>query len=212
MRSKTRITDYTLANNFDLFATFTFDPAKVDTLDFALVKSKMSKWLNNQRRHSPDLKYLIVAELHKVSGFMHFHALLKNFNGELVQSYQKNGLPRHKNGRNILNIGTYNWGWSTAIKIDDIDKVSSYVQKYITKDMLKISNKKRFWTSRNLIKPKVDYNVDVQELIYSRPLFIQGEYREEYYKIYKILSIHSPLSSEAVEAETSNNFQNVFDH
>lgn len=211
MRTKTRITDYTLANEFDLFTTFTFDPEKVDSLNFEYAKSKMTNWLHVQKRKSPDLKYLIVAEQHK-SGRLHFHALLKNFSGDLVLSYQSNGQPRIKNGRYIYNIGNYKWGYSTAVKIDNIEKVSSYIQKYITKDMLKITNKKRYWSSKNLIKPTKTYNVPLEETVFSRPLFIQGVHKEEYYKIYTILNVQSPLSSEAVEADTSNNSQNVFDH
>jgi len=44
--------------------------------------------------------------------------------------------------------------------------------------MLKISNKKRYWASKNLIKPIIDYNVNVKEIVHSRPLFIMGEYRK----------------------------------
>lgn len=206
------ITDYTLANEFDLFTTFTFDPQKVDSLNFEFAKEKMSNWLKVAKRNSPDLKYLIVAELHKVSGRIHFHALMKNYSGDLHLAYSKNGQPMIKNNRKIYNIGAYKWGYSTAVKIDNIEKVSSYIQKYITKDMLKITNKKRFWASRNLIKPKKTYNVPLEETVFSRPLFITGKHIEEYFKIYKVLNIHSPLSSETVEAETENNFQNVFDH
>jgi len=62
------------------------------------------------------------------------------------------------------------------------------IQKYVTKDMLKISNKKRYWASKNLIKPEKDYNINMQEVVYTRPLFILGEHKEEYYKIYTILN------------------------
>ena len=209
MRSKTKITDYTLANDFDLFTTFTFDPQKVDSLDFDFAKSKMSKWLNNARRSSPELKYLIVAELHPTSGRIHFHALMKNFLGELIPAHNKNGTLKKKNNRQIFNIGSYHWGWSTAVKIDNIGKVSSYVQKYVTKDMLRIGNKKRFWCSRNLIKPVVNYNINMVEEVYSRPLFIIGEHREEYYKIYKILNTSVPLFGEAVEATLKRDYDGL---
>jgi len=180
MRSKTRITDYTLANDFDLFCTFTFDPNKVDSFNFPQAKAMMSKWLNNSRRHSPDLKYLIVAELHK-SGRIHFHALFKNYLGKLTDS------KKTKSKRKIYNLSKWTAGFSTAVEIDDIGKVSSYIQKYITKDMLKISNKKRYWGSRNLIKPVVNYNVNMIEEVYSRPLFVTDEVQLEYFKIYKII-------------------------
>lgn len=189
MRTKTRITDLTLANEFDLFTTFTFDPNKVDSFDFEYAKEKMSQWLHNARRYSPDFKYIVIAELHPSSGRIHFHGLFANFKGELIQSFTETGKPRQKNGRNIYNIGTYNWGFSTAVKITDLNKVSSYVQKYITKDMLKISNKKRYFSSKNLIKPKKEYNVDIQEEVFSRPMFHLGTYQEEYYKIYTTIPV-----------------------
>lgn len=179
-RTKTRISDYTLANKFDLFATFTFNPELVDSFNYEEAKAKMSKWLNNAKRESPYLKYLIVAELHK-SGRIHFHALMKNYLTTLQQTQKT------LNGRKIFNITKWHYGFSTAIKIDNIEKVSSYVQKYITKDMLKISNKKRYWASRNLIKPIVDYNVNMIEEVYSRPLFVMSETKLEYFKVYRIL-------------------------
>lgn len=198
MRSKTTITDITLSNDFDLFCTFTFNPLKVDSFDIINVKKVMSKWLNNARVKSPDLKYLIVAEHHK-SGRIHFHALFKNYNGNLTDS------KRIKNGRKLWNISEFRWGFSTAVKIDNIAKVSNYVQKYITKDMLKIGNKKRFWTSRNLTRPQKIYNVDIQEEVYSRPLFVEGEYKSEYYKIYSVRNVeHRPeLERKRVQAQIS---------
>jgi len=186
-RSKTLITDYTLANQFDLFTTFTFDPKKVDSLDIALAKSKMSKWLNNARRHSPDLIYLIVPELHK-SGRIHFHALMKNYNGILTPSYTKSGRIRTSKGRVVFDIGQYHWGFSTAVRIDNVEKVSSYMQKYVTKDMLKIGNKKRFWVSKGLNKPIKTYNVNMWDEVTKKPLFVLDVYSHEYYKIYKILN------------------------
>jgi len=180
MRSKTRITDYTLANEFDLFCTFTFNPELVDSFNIQEAKAKMSKWLNNAKRESPDLQYLIVAELHK-SGRIHFHALMKNYLSTLTKTNKQ------KNNRTIFNISKWHYGFSTAVEIDDIGKVSSYMQKYITKDMLKIGNKKRFWSSRGLIKPVVNYNVNMVEEVYTRPLFVTDEIEFEHFKIYKIL-------------------------
>lgn len=195
MRSKTAITDITLANEFDLFCTFTFDPKKVDSFNVDITKKVMSKWLNNVRRNSPDLKYLIVAEKHK-SGRIHFHALFKNYLGSLTDSKRK------KNNRTLWNIDAYRVGYSTAVKIDNIAKVSNYVQKYITKDMLKFGNKKRYWASRNLIRPIKTYNVLVEDEVHSRPLFIESEFKSEYYKIYSIRNVkHRPeLDRKRVQA------------
>jgi len=207
-RTKTTISDYILANDFDLFVTFTYDPEKVDSMNEQLAKSKMDNWLSNSRRTSPLLGYIIVAEYHK-SGAIHFHGVFINYLGSLTDTH------RNKNGKRIYNLEKWKYGFSTATKITDIHKTSNYIKKYITKDMIKIGNKKRYWASKNLKKPIKTYNVPLQETVFSRPLFIQGVHKEEYYKIYTILNVQPPLSSEqseTVEAGTGNNFQNVFEY
>lgn len=180
-RSKTLISDYVLCNEFDMFATFTYDPKKVDSFDYSHAKKVMSHWLNNQKRphKSPNLAYLIVAESHK-SGAIHFHALMKGYQGKLT--YAK----LHK-GRKIYNIDEWGWGFSTVARIDNVEIVASYVKKYISKDMLKITNKKRFWVSRNLNKPLKTYNIDMEVEVHDRPLFVVDKYRADNFTIYKVL-------------------------
>jgi len=180
IRTKTTITDYVLTNEFEYFCTFTFDPKKVDSMNIEFSKDKMSKWLNNQRRDSPDLGYLIIAEKHK-SGAIHFHALLKHYNAPLHFSgvFQK--------GRKVLNIQKWKYGFSTAIAIDNNEAVAYYIQKYITKDMLKISNKKRYWCSRNLKKPTKLYNVDIAGAHLMYPNLVMA-IDVDYFTIYKTIN------------------------
>jgi len=182
IRSKVKITDYVLSNEFDLFCTFTYDPQKVDSFDVEQAKLKMSTWLKNARKISPDLKYIIVAEQHK-SGRIHFHALFGNYLGVLVSAQ------RSKNGREIYNISNWRFGFSTATYIANKEKVSSYVQKYITKDMLKFGNKKRYWASRNLRIPEKTYNVSLLQEVYSRPLFISGRHTTESYTVFTTIPV-----------------------
>lgn len=174
-RTKTAIRDYVACNRFDLFATFTYDPEKVDSFDVEHSKRVMSKWLNNARRKSPSLKYIIVAELHK-SGRIHFHALLQNYLGDLTPTRYTS------KGRRVYNIHHWNFGWSTAVKIEgsieDSAKVGSYVGKYITKDMLTPSDKRRYWASKNLNKPEKFYNK--HRLLETHPLFVRDVHRLPY--------------------------------
>lgn len=200
-RTKTLMTDYTLCNEFDSFVTFTYDPKKVDRFDISEGKRKITKWLNNTKtnklrsNYSPDLQYLVIPELHK-DGAIHFHALFKNYLGLLDDSYKK------VNGRPAYNLPDWDYGYSTLIKIDNIEKVSSYMQKYITKDMLKIGNKKRYFASRNLKKPTKTYNINMIEEVYTRPLFTLNQHttyntttshqtgeiiKEERFTIYRIV-------------------------
>lgn len=178
-RTKTAIRDYIACNQFELFCTFTYDPSKVDSFDIEHSKRVMSKWLNNARRSSPNLAYIIVAELHPSSGRIHFHALLKGYNGALSPT-------RHRSkGRKVYNIPGWRYGFSTAVKIDssseDHAKVGNYVGKYVTKEMITLSNKRRYWASRNLKKPEKFYNQ--HRLIEAHPLFIKGVHSLGYLKI-----------------------------
>jgi hypothetical protein len=146
-RTKTRLSDIVLANRFSLFCTFTF---ATERSDVARCKSRMSHWLDNQNTRVGKFKYLIVPEFHKDGVSIHFHALFKDYNGNLVDSGHK-----RSDGRVVYNIPGYKFGFSTATKIDEegIPKVSSYIKKYITKDMPQFENKKRYWCSHDLIRP-----------------------------------------------------------
>ena len=114
---------------------------------------KISIWLNNlKKRYAPDLKYIVVPELHK-SGRYHFHGLFADIgNMELVDSGKR--LP---DGEIIYNLGNYDLGFTTATRIKDNARVSSYITKYISKDLCAVTNgKKRYWNSRNLNKVRID--------------------------------------------------------
>lgn len=61
---------------WDYFITLTIDPKKLDNTDFNLVSEKLNIWTNNlKKRYAPDLKYILVPELHKDKTKWHFHGL-----------------------------------------------------------------------------------------------------------------------------------------
>jgi len=153
-RTKTLISDLVLSNSFDMFATFTFKDHR-DNMD--MCRSRMINWLKSQQKQHGRFQYVIVPEFHKDGKSLHFHALLGGYKGQLVDSGKK------VNGRKAFNIKSYRTGFSTVIKIDNVEKVSSYVKKYITKDMPMITSKKRFWCSTELARPKIAYNIDLSE-------------------------------------------------
>lgn len=171
-RTKTTIRDLILANNFTIFATFTFDPDKIhDRFNFNDCWRKIQTWIRNQHEKSPDLIYLFVPEQHK-NGAWHFHALLGNFNGTMKSSHHYSST-----GREVFNITSYRGGFSTACLIDDREMVCNYVMKYITKDFIKTFNQRRFTCSRNLKRPVKTVNVknlDMNKL--HRVVYETGEY------------------------------------
>jgi len=151
-RTKTTIQDIVLSNDFDLFLTFTFAQ---DRYDIQKSKTKMSVWLKNQKRIHGTFKYLIVPEYHKDRKAIHFHALFSGYKGTLKKTKHK------KNGRSIFNVSSYKAGYSTAVIIDSPAKVSSYIRKYITKDMPQFTGKKRYWLSTGLNRPFIAINEDL---------------------------------------------------
>ena len=177
MRSRQAIEDIVICNEFDYFCTFTFDPKKHDRYDIIRCQRFMNNWIRNcKNRHSPGLKYLIVPELHKDKA-IHFHALIKDFNGTFKPSKVK------QNGRDVLNIRNWRAGFSTAVKIDNIEAVSRYIRKYITKDMILLPGRKRYYCSNNLIRPKKSTNVSLKSFLSRKP-FYHKKFNEFDYFIY----------------------------
>lgn len=160
-RTIQKIYEITRSNEWEYFITLTFNPEKVNSFDYDEVVKKLSKWLNNiKQRQSPNLKYIIVPELHK-SGRFHFHGLFADIgNMQLVDSGKR------INGEIIYNIGAYDLGFTTATKIKDNARVSSYITKYISKDLCAVTqNKKRYWCSRNLEKVNIqDFILEPHEI------------------------------------------------
>ena len=161
-RTVQKIYEISRANIWDYFLTLTFDRNKLDSSDYNLLCDKVSKWLNNLRsRYAPDLKYLIVPELHKDGKHYHFHGLLANI-GNITLKYS--GIK--KNGHTIYNMSNWKYGFSTVTKVKDSNKISSYVTKYITKELCAVSkNKRRYWTSKNCDTAKISvYNLPYEDI------------------------------------------------
>lgn len=152
-RSRLMVLDYILSNDFDLFVTFTFNPKKVDRYDLQACYLKMQSWLwREQRKSGNAMQYIIVPEKHK-DGAIHFHAVMSRYPGELKKT---NVI---QNNRRVYNLSSYRYGFTNVQYLDgDRQKVAAYICKYITKDMITISNRRRYWCSKNLQKPIKYYN------------------------------------------------------
>lgn len=154
-RTKKKVHDYALMNEFDMFATFTI---KSDRQNNDKSKSKVANWLKNENKRKGKFEHLLVPEFHKDGESLHFHALLKNYSGELKEVINpKDGKNLKQNGRQIFEFSSYQSGFSNVIKIDDNpkshDKIANYVLKYITKDMPLLFGKNRYWVSSGLLLP-----------------------------------------------------------
>ena len=133
-RSKRNLYRIARSNNWEWFITLTFDQKKTDSSNYDLVVSKLKNYLQNLRkRKCPDLKYLIVPEFHKDGKHFHFHGLLSGVNDFIFEDSGHTDFMDNK----IYNIINWNknLGFTTATKIIDNARVTSYIGKYITKDL-----------------------------------------------------------------------------
>ena len=160
-RTKKKVYDYAKSNEWEWFVTFTFSPDKVNRYDYDECTKYLSKWFNNLKRSSPALSYLVVPEQHK-DGAYHFHGLFSGMNEHQIEWTGKYVIKRVRGLRSkfvrtkekIYKIGSYKLGWMTATRVREMEKVTSYITKYITKDMLDgLHGRKRYWCSRNLVLP-----------------------------------------------------------
>lgn len=152
---------------WEYFVTLTFDDEFVtDSYSHEKVTKCLTKWLNNQKHQNPGMRYILVPELHK-SGRIHFHGVFACVpNWKLEQGRNPNtGKLIYKNGSPIYNLINYKLGFTTVSKVKNLEAVSHYISKYITKELLNLKNKKNVWHSRNLVKPKQTYHLSDRDLI-----------------------------------------------
>lgn len=166
---------------WEYFITLTFDSGKCDRYSFDDCNSKTKDWFKNQhRRFSMDLKYLYVPELHK-DGAYHFHGLIADCGNMKItdsgrvsiggKAYKRTESNKHM--PTIYNLDGWHFGWSTATKVTDTKRVSSYITKYITKDLCSVTkNKRRFYRSRNISEP-YETTFVIEGTLEEKELFMQ---------------------------------------
>lgn len=164
-RTKNAIYDLAKSNDWEWFATFTFDPKRYDSTDYDAVVKLLKRFIDNVRKnYAPDLVYLIVPELHADGRKFHFHGLLS---GTGCMDFAPSGIP-DSDGEMIYNVLQWKYGFSSATQIKDTVRASAYVTKYITKDCVQhTKHKRRYLASRNIKRPaveKLNTEHDVQDI------------------------------------------------
>ncbi len=147
------------ANTWDYFLTLTFDPHKIDSTDYDLVTKKATIWLNNlKKRKAFDMQYILVPELHKDGKKWHVHGLLAQCDElTFVDSKRVDNL-----GKIVYNLENWKYGFSTVTRIVHSVKASSYIVKYINKDLCAMSKgKRRYWASKNCLRADDCMTVDL---------------------------------------------------
>lgn len=153
-RTKNEIFNISRQCEWKYMVTLTFSKAKVDRYSFSDCMKKANNWFANQRRqYAKNLQYMFVPEEHK-DGAWHIHGLIAQCDGMKFTD----GGKRTEEGQIIYNLDSWKNGWSTAVQIgntqEDIMRVSTYITKYITKDLCaKTKGQRRYYRSQNIPKP-----------------------------------------------------------
>lgn len=150
IRTRNKIKDYCLSNEFDMFWTLTF--AK-DREDDKRCFNRLSEWLKYMKKKFGKFDYIFIPERHK-DGCIHFHGVTGGFNCELINSGVKH------QGNDVYNCKNWRYGFSTVTFIRDQKKTASYITKYVTKELSQEivgKGKKKYWCSRGLRLPVEKY-------------------------------------------------------
>lgn len=189
--TKNRIYNIARSNTWDWFITLTFDREKTDSSDYDEIVRRLQIFLNHlQQRQCPNLKYLIVPEFHADNKHYHFHGLLSDCDG-LRFKYSGHDT---KNEEPIYNILNWSWGFTTATRVTDTRRVSSYITKYITKEsQIFLKEKNRYYCSRNINRTKADFHIVDEEdflkvygseIVYAKSVTIKEAHQQiNYYEI-----------------------------
>lgn len=173
-RSKQSIYQLARSNDWDYFATFTFSSDY--RYNFDECRRVFQKFMNNFKNRIRKIEYLAIAEKHK-DGAWHYHALIQGDLSDIAVAGIRPGTltltQYRKIGRNELEL------------VRDTHKVSNYITKYITKDLIEnLNHKRRYLCSRGLKRPeikefRIDENLDIATFIMSN----FPEYSASYNKI-----------------------------
>lgn len=189
-RAVQTVFDIAKSNIWDWFITLTFDPQKVNSYDYDQCVEAIIRFLKCLRYYSKDFVYLLVPELHE-SGRYHFHGLIR---GPLPHEEALNPWGQRvldDKGHQVYNIPIYNYGFTTAVRVYSISAIG-YIAKYITKQDAVPEGRKRYWASRGVARPKVEYFMLDKEAYCE--IFNESDYKKlietSDYGTYELLEIH----------------------
>lgn len=161
-RTKNSIFEYGNENQFDTMVTITFS-SKYDRENIELFRDLVNKGTKELKRKFSDFKYLLAPEYHPGTKEIHLHGVINGLpNSEFVRAINpKTNKPLLHNGRAVYNLPSFEHiGHTTAVRvtptIENQQKVTNYIIKYITKDIEKSpvdDGDKRYWCSTKLKRP-----------------------------------------------------------
>lgn len=139
-RAKSMIKELCLCNSFTHFFTITCDGSKMDRFSIEDTQDNLKKTFKAIKRKYKDFKYICVTETHPTSGAFHFHGLCKGL------SLENGGFFTNDHGYLQQKEVTEKMGLINSwlpIYLEDkfsYNKLVTYLQKYISKDCVKLDH------------------------------------------------------------------------
>lgn len=160
-RAKSKIQEYVMCNEWDMFITLTLDKTKYDRYNLKKFHKDLTQFIRirNREAHN-DIKYLFIPEEHK-DGAWHIHGFIRGLDlSELRLFTLDEKLPLYireklSNGQEVYQWVKYyeKFGFCDLEPIRDKSRASSYVRKYITKELaqcVKETGAHMYYCSRGL--------------------------------------------------------------
>ena len=140
---------------FKTFITLTFAD---NVQDIKEANKKFNNWISNVRKLKKDFMFVCVPEYQK-RGAVHYHLMT---NIEITDTTlllpQKNRVKKTKKLKKIYDVRYWQQGYSSAYTLSDVDNVTAYITKYMTKDIdNRLFGSRKYHYSRNLEKPIEEY-------------------------------------------------------
>ena len=176
IRSRTKIFELAMCNDWDLFATFTIDPKKYNRYQLNDFYKAFSKFVNNfNSRKGTSIKYLLIPEMHE-DGAWHLHGLFMGLTRNWLRRFTlREKLPRYIRSKLWIGQRIYEWPhYRTRFGFCDLEPIRNkeacckYIVKYITKDLGRSVSElgaKVYYCSQGLERPQVIYQGDDSERI-----------------------------------------------
>lgn len=155
--------DLAQCNDFDKFATLTFDPKKHPRCrEVEYTDKKIIHWLNNQQKRYGAFRYIVAKEPMK-DGKIHYHMVLGGFTGH----YHKTNI--RKNGRQAYKIDSWEKSNGFADMEDIGNKEASimYLMKYLQKELsssIHVKGSRRYFASKGLRRPEKTYGIEEDQI------------------------------------------------
>lgn len=160
-RAKSKIQEYVMCNDWDMFVTLTLDKRKYDRYNLSKFHKDLTQFIRIQNRKTDnDIKYLFIPEEHQ-DGAWHIHGFIKGLDKTELRLFTLDEkLPLYIREKLVKGQEVYQWikyyekfGFCDLEPIRDKKRASSYVRKYITKELaqcVKETNAHMYYCSRGL--------------------------------------------------------------